>query len=83
MTDAHLSEETVTVRVEWHERSKYATTVEMSRADYERLRTKFVGDKDEVEAVESEVITKFSLTRVEPHDWDDLEFDTFVEADDE
>lgn len=82
MTDA-LSEETVTVRVEWHERAKYATTIEMSRADYERLRTKWVEDTDEVEAVESEVITRFSLTRVEAHDWDDLEFDTFVEADDE
>jgi hypothetical protein len=74
-----LSDDQVSVRVEWHETAKYSTTIQMPRADYERLRTQFLGDKDEVEDLEGELMVNRNLTRVEATDWDDLELDVFVE----
>jgi hypothetical protein len=79
MSEAPTSDE-VTVRIAWTETCKYETKVKMSRADYERLDKLLDGTMKEVNRAEAEIFHAHDLNRVEPHDWDDLEVDTFAEV---
>jgi hypothetical protein len=70
--------DTVTVVVRWHETAHYHKTIEIPRADYERMRDLFLGDSDEVEALTEELESNHDLASVEDYHSDNMELDTFV-----